>query len=206
MRLCLCTVYRADRRSCCGGAGCFAAVRCLPPAPALPLELLRPALRVWTTAPPVSYFSYPKYHSCEKPGLPSGAHCFLSPCAHCPALHYPNLLPAAAYPFRTVRILAALRQADKPQGIRSAVLCISRNGFIRIASVWDTPPDVISFADVSGKLCTAPGCDAPLLPPFGRLLRYRYAPPDALLERLFCALPPSFGLLAVAARMVRLSL
>ena len=28
----------------------------------------------------------------------------------------------------------------------------------------------------------------------------------ALLERLFCALPPSFGLLAVAARMVRLSL
>ena len=88
----------------------------LPPAPALPLELLRPALRVWTTAPPVSYFSYPKYHSCEKPGLPSGAHCFLSPCAHCPALHYPNLLPAAAYPFRTVRILAALRQADKPQG------------------------------------------------------------------------------------------
>ena len=59
------------------------------------------------------------------------------------------------------------------RGIRSAVLCISRNGFIRIALCMGYPPDVISFADVSGKLCTTPACDAPLSVLFGRLLRYR---------------------------------
>ena len=68
------------------------------------------------------------------------------------------------------------------------------------------PPLGKPLTGASGKPCTAPACDAPLLPPFGRLLRYRYAPPAALLERLFCALPLSFGLLAVAARIVRLSL
>ena len=71
------------------------------------------------------------------------------------------------------------------------------------------PPLGKPLTGTSGKPCTAPACDAPLLPPSGRLLRYRYplsAVPAVLLERLFCVLPPSFGLLAVAARIVRLSL
>ena len=126
-------------RSCCGGAGCFAAVRCPSSCTGFAAGAATAGLACMDDCSACFIFFLSKYHSCEKPGLPSGAHCFLSPVRTVRRCTIRICCLPRHIRFGLSGYLPRCAKQINRRGIRSAVLCISRNGFIRIALCMGYP-------------------------------------------------------------------